>query len=47
MRRLRLAPWGMGEFEDALIVALNAWAGCQKTLTFDRRAGRLTGFGVI
>jgi predicted nucleic-acid-binding protein len=30
---------GMGEFEDALIGALNAWAGCENTLTFDRRAG--------
>lgn len=38
---------GTGEFEDALIVALNAWAGCEKTLTFDRRAGRLTGFEVV
>jgi predicted nucleic-acid-binding protein len=38
---------GMGEFEDALVGALNAWAGCEKTLTFDRRAGRLTGFEVI
>ena len=35
---------GMGEFEDALIGAVNAWAGCGKTLTFDRRAGRLSGF---
>ena len=38
---------GTGEFEDALIGALNAWAGCEKTLTFDRRAGRLRGFEVI
>jgi predicted nucleic-acid-binding protein len=38
---------GTGEFEDALIGALNAWAGCDKTLTFDRRAGRLAGFAVI
>ena len=38
---------GMGEFEDALIGALNAWAGCGKPLTFDRRAGRLAGFEVI
>jgi len=36
-----------GEFEDALIGALDAWAGCQRTLTFDRRAGRLPGFEVI
>lgn len=38
---------GTGEFEDALIGALNAWAGCERTLTFDRRAGRLPGFEVI
>ncbi len=38
---------GTGEFEDALIGALNAWAGCEKTLTFDRRAGRLRGFEVV
>jgi predicted nucleic-acid-binding protein len=38
---------GTGEFEDALIGALDAWAGCEKTLTFDRRAGRLPGFEVI
>jgi len=36
-----------GEFEDALIGALDAWAGCEKTLTFDRRAGLLPGFEVI
>ena len=38
---------GTGEFEDALMGALNAWAGCEKTLTFDRRAGRLSGFELI
>jgi predicted nucleic-acid-binding protein len=38
---------GTGEFEDALIGALNAWAGCDRTFTFDRRVGRLTGFEVI
>jgi predicted nucleic-acid-binding protein len=38
---------GTGEFEDALIGALNAWAGCGKTLTVDRRAGRLRGFEVV
>lgn len=38
---------GTGEFEDALIGALDAWAGCEKTLTFDRRAGRLPEFEVI
>jgi predicted nucleic-acid-binding protein len=35
---------GTGEFEDALIGALNAWAGCSHTLTFDRKAARLPHF---
>lgn len=35
---------GTGEFEDALIGALNAWAGCSSTVTFDRKAGRLPHF---
>lgn len=38
---------GLGEFEDALIGALNAWAGCSRTLTFDRGASRLPHFQVI
>jgi predicted nucleic-acid-binding protein len=38
---------GNGEFEDALIGALNAWAGCSHTLTFDRKAARLTHFRAI
>ena len=38
---------GMGEFEDALIGALNAWAGCRHTLTFDRKAARLPYFRVV
>jgi predicted nucleic-acid-binding protein len=38
---------GLGEFEDALVGALNAWAGCGKTLTFDRKAGRLAGFELV
>ena len=33
---------GTGEFEDALIGALNAWAGCSRTLTFDRKSAILT-----
>jgi predicted nucleic-acid-binding protein len=35
-----------GEFADALIGALGAWAGCESTLTFDRKAARLAGFEV-
>jgi predicted nucleic-acid-binding protein len=38
---------GMGEFEDALIGAVNAWAGCSHTLTFDRRATRLPHFQLV
>lgn len=35
---------GAGSFSDALIGALGEWAGCAATLTFDRKATRLTGF---
>jgi predicted nucleic-acid-binding protein len=35
---------GQGSFADALIVALGAKAGCSDTVTFDRKALRLTGF---
>jgi len=38
---------GTGEFEDALIGALDAWAGCSTTLTFDRKAARLPHFRLI
>jgi predicted nucleic-acid-binding protein len=38
---------GTGEFEDALIGSLNAWAGCIGTLTFDKRASRLPYFQLI
>jgi predicted nucleic-acid-binding protein len=38
---------GTGEFEDALIGALNAWAGCPHTLTFDKRALRMPYFELI
>ena len=38
---------GWGTFADALIGALGAWAGCDSTLTFDKKAGRLTGFELV
>ena len=38
---------GTGEFEDALIAALNAWAGCSSTVTFDRKAARLPHFRLL
>jgi predicted nucleic-acid-binding protein len=34
-------------FADALIGALDAKAGCSVTVTFDRRAARLTGFQML
>jgi predicted nucleic-acid-binding protein len=36
-----------GSFADALIGALGAKAGCSRTLTFDRRAQRLSGFELL
>jgi predicted nucleic-acid-binding protein len=33
-----------GSFADAIILALGARAGCPYTLTFDRKASRLSGF---
>ena len=38
---------GTGEFEDALIGALNAQSGCAYTLTFDRGAARMPYFKAI
>jgi predicted nucleic-acid-binding protein len=35
---------GQGSFADALIGALGTRAGCSRTLTFDQRALRLSGF---
>lgn len=37
---------GTAEFEDALIGALNRWAGCSTTYTFDRKAARLPDFSL-
>jgi predicted nucleic-acid-binding protein len=34
-------------FADALIGALGARAGCIHTVTFDKRAARLDGFGLL
>jgi len=38
---------GSGSFADALIAALGANAGCSRTLTFDRRAQRLSSFELL
>jgi len=35
---------GESSFDDALIGALGLWAGCSSTLTFDRKASRLSSF---
>lgn len=35
---------GQGSFDDAVIVAVGAKAGCSCTVTFDRKALRLPGF---
>ena len=36
-----------GAFADAFIGAINAQAGCSRTLTFDRKALRLPGFELL
>jgi predicted nucleic-acid-binding protein len=42
------ALWeGRGSFADALVGAINAQAGCSRTLTFDRKALRLPGFDLL
>ena len=38
---------GRASFADALIAELGARAGCTRTLTFDRKAGRLPGFELV
>ena len=35
---------GHGSFADAIVAALGTKAGCSRTLTFDRKAARLSGF---
>jgi predicted nucleic-acid-binding protein len=38
---------GRGCFADALIVALGACVGCTRTLTFSKKAVRLSGFELV
>jgi predicted nucleic-acid-binding protein len=38
---------GRGSFAGALVGALNAEAGCSRTLTFDRKALRISGFELL
>lgn len=35
---------GQASFADALVGALGKWAGCETTLTFDRKAARMKDF---
>lgn len=37
----------LGSFADALIAALGARSGCDFTVSFDRKAARLSGFRVL
>jgi predicted nucleic-acid-binding protein len=38
---------GWGAFADALIGALGERAGCESTLTFDKKASRMPGFEIV
>jgi predicted nucleic-acid-binding protein len=38
---------GRGSFADALIVELGTRVGCTRTLTFDQKAVRLSGFELV
>jgi len=38
---------GAADFADCLIGRINTAAGCAKTITFDRGAGKLPGFEVL
>jgi predicted nucleic-acid-binding protein len=38
---------GRGDFADALIGSLGQWAACITTMTFDKRASRLSGLTLL
>lgn len=38
---------GRAEFVDCLIGRMNLFAGCSHTVTFDRKAAKLTGFKLL
>ena len=38
---------GWGAFSDALTASLGVWAGCDSTLTFDKKALRPPGFELL
>jgi predicted nucleic-acid-binding protein len=38
---------GGADFADSFIAAVNRRLGCERTVTFDRKAGRRTGFAIL
>jgi len=38
---------GNADFSDAVIAHVNAKYGCEKTLTFDKKAGKLAGMAMM
>jgi predicted nucleic-acid-binding protein len=44
---LRLYRAATASFADALLAEINLAAGCEATLTFDRKAARLDGFTLV
>lgn len=44
---LRQYQKGKADFSDCLLVAVNRQAGCDRTVTFDRQAGKLAGFELL
>jgi predicted nucleic-acid-binding protein len=43
----RLYQKSRADFADCLLGAVNRQHGCERTVTFDRQAGELTGFEVL
>ena len=38
---------GGADFADSFVAAVNRRLGCERTVTFDRKAGRRTGFAIL
>jgi predicted nucleic-acid-binding protein len=38
---------GVADFADCLLVRVNAASGCTRTVTFDRKAAKVTGFELL
>ena len=47
VRAIEMVRNDRAEFSDALIMLLARRAGCSKTLTFDKRAAKLSGFKLV